>query len=546
MNDRATVAERFGAGPGGILNWLGGAKRKLQQFVESADSETYLWKRFTDGAERMDRVQEAKQVGRLGDSDVLARVTQGAFEAQLGYSQLTGNEGTAFDVTIVGTWRISDCRTFLNDYGLARLKVATDVSITEIETILAGCCKQAVTDEMRTVTYEALKQQDALPLKWWASKLSQWIGAEWLELVKVKDVRYESATADKAEEIKTRQEFIELEAAEREQQHDREMRRQHAQADYEKALRELQARTDLKEQELQAQLEQVKLEHDKFLLQAREEVETARLEAEKKRAVLEAEIARIRNRSDDAAERLQRAKESEKRTQEVLEQIHVSQAELTETAKVFQTAVQEGLAGAERISASATGVSSATMSLLGKAEGSAYLARVLREKAMASPEAVMMRKVELRTRDIGTKKVDSLAINTSLQFEFLSQRPGFATVLNIGTSGTVWLQSPNAYVGVDVAKVESGQKHQIPGQLLPTDDLSRNGLAYLEVGPPGWEELIAIVSKEPLMTEADVFRSTPNSPFVALSTDRIEQLLDQLAELGEDDWNTGVLSFLVE
>jgi len=546
VDSKAVVAERFEAGADGIFNWPGGTRRTLHRFVESSDAEAYLWRRFADGAERLDRVQDAKQVGRLSDSDVLARVTQGAFEAELGYSQLVGSEGTAFDVTVIGTWRISDCRAFLNDYGLARLKTAADVSVTEIETLLAGRCKQAVTDEMRTVTYEALTHQDALPATWWANKLPRWIDAEWLELVEVRGVQYESATADKAAEIKRRQEMSELEAAEQAQQHESEIRLQQQQAEREMALAELQAARDLSEQERQARLARVTMEHDKALLQAREEVETARLEAEKRRAELEAEIAGIRNRSDEAAERLRRAEESEKRSREFLEQVHASQAELAETTKVFQSAMQEGLAGAERISASAAGMSSATMLLLGKADGPGYLARVLREEALASPEAVAMRKVELRTRDIGTKKVDSLAINSSLQFEFLSQRPGFATVLNIGTSGTVWLQSPNAYVGIDLARIEANQKHQIPGRLLPAEDLARHGLAYVEVGPPGWEELVVIVSDEPLVTEMDVFGSTQDSPFVALSSDRIEQLLDQLAGLSDGGWSAGVLSFLVE
>ena len=546
MNDRAIIADRFEAGPGGIFNWLGGAKRKLQQFIESSNSETYTWRHLADGVERLNRVLGVKQVGRLVDADVLARVMQRAFEAELGYSQLTGSGGTAFDVTIVGTWRISDCRTFLNDYGLERLKVAAAVSITEIETLLAGCCKQSVTDEMRTVTYEALKQQDALPLKWWASKLPQWIGLGWLELVEVRDVRYESATADKAAEIKRRQEMSELEATEQAQQHECEILRQQQQAEYENALRELQDDKDLSEQKRQASMEQLKLEHDKALLLIREEMETTKLDGEKRRAELEAEIARIRNRSDEATERLQRAEESEERSRELLEQIHASQGELTEAAQVFQSAVQEGLAGAGRISVSAAGVSSTTMSLLGRADGPSYLARILREKMMASPELVKMRKVELRTRDIGTKKVDSLAINSSLQFEFLSQRSGYATILNIGTSGTVWLQSPNAYVGIEQAKVEAGQMHQVPGLLLPSEELYRHGLEYVEKGPRGWEELVAIVSEEPLVTDANVFSSTPKRPFTALSADDIEQLLDRVAELPDDNWSVGILSFLVE
>jgi len=172
----------------------------------------------------------------------------------------------------------------------------------------------------------------------------------------------------------------------------------------------------------------------------------------------------------------------------------------------------------------------------------------LREKADAAPDAVKMKKVAvaLRTRDIGNTPVDSLRINSSLEFEFMSQRSGYATALNIGTSGAVKLNSPNAYVGIEEARVEAGQISSIPGRLLPGGELSRRELSYLEVGPPGWEEPVVIVSPEPLATKADLFDSTKGSPFVALSTDRIAQIVDQLAELPEDAWSAGLLSFPVE
>ena len=214
-------------------------------------------------------------------------------------------------------------------------------------------------------------------------------------------------------------------------------------------------------------------------------------------------------------------------------------------------AVKSGQAGtvvlnAERLNASATGMSATTLGLLGMTNSPAYLAQVFREKTSYSPNSIMMKKSELRTRDIGTKKVDSLRINSSLQFEFVSTRSGYATVLNIGTSGKIWLQSPNAYVAVEQAKVESDKKYRIPGELLPNDQLNHNRLDYVEVGPAGWEELVVIVSDKPLVTEADTFHSTQDSPFVALSADRIEQLLDSLAELRESECGVGILSFLVE
>ena len=512
MNDKTSIAIRFDTGSGHIF-YRFGRKKKLQQFITQPDSETYLCRQFADGTERLERAMTANEVGRLGDADILARIMTNVFVAELAYSGMTSSDGTDFDLTVVATWRITKARTFLREYGLDCLKSADSVSIILLESMLAQRCRQQITDEICTVTYDALNNQDALPAKWWRTKLSQWIDLGWLELIEVKDVRYESVTADKEAEIKKRRELQQLEEAEREQQYGHEIRLQHQQAEFENARRELEVASELSEQERQVRLEQIQLERDKAVLQDREDIEIIKLEAKKKKAGLEADIARLRHRADEAEVILRQAQQAEQRNKELLETIRKAQSERAEAAEVAKFAIQEGLAGGERISSSAAGVSSATMSLLGKDSGPAYLAQVFREKASTSPDSVIMRKVELRTRDIGTKKVDELAINSSLQFEFLSQRAGYATILNIGTSGNVWLQSPNAYVGIEQAKIESGRKYQIPGQLLPPEELSRHGLAYLEVGPPGWEELIVIVSDKPLVTDSDIISLNTRQSF---------------------------------
>lgn len=129
----------------------------------------------------------------------------------------------------------------------------------------------------------------------------------------------------------------------------------------------------------------------------------------------------------------------------------------------------------------------------------------------------------------------------------MANQSGYASILNIGTIGKVWLHSPNAYIELEASKIESDQRYTIPGpELLPQDQLSQQNLGYIEVGPSGWEELIVVVTEEPLMTAQDVFPSTTSSPFVELFSQRIDELIDQLAELDEESRTCGVLSFLVE
>ena len=231
----------------------------------------------------------------------------------------------------------------------------------------------------------------------------------------------------------------------------------------------------------------------------------------------------------------------------MLERYERAQSELDNTIGLLKDAIREGVGDAKRLSEHAGHMSAATMELLARPQGSAYLAQIFREKVRRAAHPVMMKKVELRTRDIGNKKVDTLSINSDLQFEFMVNQKGYVTLLNMGTSGKIWLHGPNAYVGIEGSRAEAGRRYAVPGpELLPYERLAQQGLGYVEIGPPGWEELIVIVTDQPIITAQDVFSSTVNNPFAELSPKRVTQLVDQLAELEEDAWTCGLLGFLVE
>ena len=548
MSDEASIALRCDEGPGRGGKWFG-RKKRLRQFIGRPGTEAYLWKQFADGEEQLDRVLEVKQVGRLKGSDTLASVRASDLECSLSYSCMKDAEKSDLDLVVVGRWKISNSRSFLQNFALSRLKSADAVSVLSLEALLAKLCKQAVTDEVKKTTYDALVNRDALPARWWETRLRGWIDLEWLELLEVKEVRYESTSIERAREIKKQEELLELEAAEDAQRKEHELRLEHQKAQFDQAKVDIEKGKELSERERQLEEEKLEQKRQQQALEAALAAEQARMEHEKKKAGIEAEIARLRNDADAAEQIAEKARQAEERAARMMESMQDAQRQLntsTELVNTFLSSVMAGGAsGAGRLGVSAGNVSTDTMALVGQDSGPAYIAQVFREKSLDSPDAVMMRKVELRTRDIGTKEVDELPVNSPLRFEFLSQRAGYVTVLNIGTSGKVWLQAPNVYVGIEEAKVEPDSKSQIPGELLPVEELSSHGLAYVEAGPPGWEELIVIVSDEPLITEADVFRSSKDNPFVELSAERMDQLLDRLSEFPDEGWCAGVLSFLV-
>ena len=517
----------------------------LRQFIETPSTKSYLCRQYVDGHSDMQRVVSTDEVGKFSMDQTLVQVTVESMDIELSYAGLLDKHGESMDMVLPLTVRVCNPRKFLTSVGLGWAKTTDSGDVTYLENLLVARCKQTITDELRTLLYEDLVHRDALPTSWWKKQLSDWFAFDWLELVEVGSVQYTSATADKAKEIADREKMAALDMEKQQQIHTIELQKQQDQQAYEQAIKDIQANHTISEQQREAQLTQAGLECDKAILQSQEGLETVKLAAQKEHAELEAEIDRLNSREDLAAERLKQAEEAEQRTREMLEVIATAKQEVQDSHELLAAAIKEGLPDANRIGQYASDVSSGTMELLGHPSTASYLSRVLKEKS-TSCGGVLLKKAELRTRDIGTKRVESLAINTPLQFEFTTEMSGYATILNIGTSGRIWLHSPNAYVGVEQARAGSEDIHRIPGELLPGEDLARHGLEYLEVGPPGWEELVVIISKAPLITDKDLFVATPDNPFVLMTENRLTRLLEQLAEVNEDTWVVGTLAFLVE
>lgn len=185
------------------------------------------------------------------------------------------------------------------------------------------------------------------------------------------------------------------------------------------------------------------------------------------------------------------------------------------------------------------------------------LVQIARENVAESDAYVHLSKTDLRHkdvacrtgtafRDIGTKRIATCPINTPLHFDLESRREGYVTVLNVATSGRIWLVTPNAYINVQKARLDPAFSVRIPGpELLPSEQLEANGLDFVEVGPPGWEHLLAFVSDEPLISTSVVDRSRAANPLVELSPNEVEQLWNNIEKRETTTWSGDALSFLV-
>jgi hypothetical protein len=381
----------------------------------------------------------------------------------------------------------------------------------------------------------------------------------------------------------------------KEREHQTKLRELIAQAEFEKEQWRIELDAELSKVEKDHQVQLAEQRRKKEITEARKEADEAERVAEKAAKVHELAMVELQNRIDNAQKDKSRQEQAEQQQQKAMDTIiqlsdRVLLAETTAQsttdrvlgiAEMLAKLLLEQQQPPHQVLEWATlpqlgGLRPSQFGALGHHVAPQMLVHNFRDKSQEDGEPIRLHKVELRkrgigdllsrsatrsvfmssrdvrtrdvlTKDIGTVPVDGLPINSSLQFELTSKRAGYVTLLNIGTSGSIYLHVPNAYVGSTRAKVEeAGRRYYVPGpELLPREELSRAGLDYFEAGPPGWEHLAVIISHQPLVDEGMLARLTPRNPLAKFSHTEFADFCARLAKLGNKEWSVGVLSFLV-
>ena len=334
----------------------------------------------------------------------------------------------------------------------------------------------------------------------------------------------------------------------------------------EQKYREAQLTGEKQLQALKQALEREAMDHELALLRARAAFEDERkekAEAREKAATDGAGMARLeRERAElarqQAEEELQEAVARRKHLEQVQtkESDHLARLEgvLEQVMKMFTSGILEKLLSpktAESYDAAGwvtkMGVSAQNLKDLGIPTHQQFIERF-------QAGTVQVRKANLgrrnfATRDIKAGPVENVAVDTlpifeRVDFEFTSPRAGYVTIINPGTSGAFSLHAPNGYRSAP--RVEAGRTYCVPGpEILPRNELAKNGLDYYEGGPKGWEYLVVIVSDEPLVDAATAARSSAKAPIVELSAQDLEGITQRLDQLAEDHWAAGAVQFRV-
>jgi len=513
-----------------------------------------------DGKREVNRITEAESTNSISAtySVLFYHVGLGHYRFSPLFAKVFLDEmGNDWDCHITGHISVNDSRQFLTSFASSIASPSIPLTPSLAESWLANHISHLVHDaisdakQSQEYTISDLKDHHALPTSWWKKRINAWF-RDFGITVEINDVAWLSAQAEAAEIVATRKRDIARAMEARKHERDMKIREKDAIAQYEKRKSQIEANLKLSDSERSHQLQLFEEQHRKELLEVKEQVEAVRREAEKAAMEHEVYMARLRRETDTVKQIKERERLADERYEELLREYGELKAALKQIAdlpgnllaQLGSLDAQRANAAAECLSSPEHSISASKLAGLGFQVNRQSFVEDLRNRANTDPHEVTISKSELRCRDIGTAVVKGLPVNTSLQFEFSTERSGFVTLLNIGTSGSSSIHVPNPYIPAEHARALEGNTYRIPGsELLPLEQL---GLDYVEEGPPGWEHIVVLVSDQPLVDSSIIARADVKSPFVKLTNREFLDFYNMLMNMPAGKWSVGILSFLVE
>lgn len=278
------LCKKFQKYPGMIWFKL---RSEIGRFLEESfnDSSIPCFVEDVYGTKKVTRIDSSGGRPKLGDSDMLCRVSAAPFEVEISFVELSDNRGARIDVSLKTRWRISSPEPFLEERGIYELQAEGVMSVASLERDLRNLFCGYVTDEIQKREYEDLKERDACPSGWWKKQLAQRCTKPWLELMDIVEVSYVSSSEDRRREHEKKLEQKESEEAY--------LRKEFGK---EEEIRILQHKKEQADRESGAEAELQKIRLEKELLIAREDLENIQREALRKQKLFEAELAELERR----------------------------------------------------------------------------------------------------------------------------------------------------------------------------------------------------------------------------------------------------------
>ena len=503
---------------------------------------------------RLVPVESLADAGPLvSDGHELYRISTGTPEIILLWNVQT-RDSCACAVRVTLLCSINDTQRFI-DHWKDRLQSLKEIDQTAVANEEISRLKDRVINDVGQYSYEELVSANALPDSWWREQFNGGSLTAMGLAIQSLSVTYSAPSEEVKKELEmlAKSKEVALRKAEIEAENERNQAILTARLKAEKE--KIESDRILSETERRAELAKVELKADQEKAQILQATELQRMRYEKERLQLESDLAEIRNRPAEMAAIQEEQKRSQERFDQFSSEMATTLQTMTRALETITEMLNKKSASIPELSLhmfyNMAGISDSTLFLLGHLESKEFYSRFFAAQKERTGQGIDLALVKAVTRDVSSgqqnMKLDTLRIEESLEVTFCSPISGYATVINLGTSGRFWLQVPNAYVTPDRALVKAWERTSLPGPLLPAERLARNGLDYYEGGPTGWEEVIILVTRQPMnrFLSSTFPLSLEKSPFVEITPGTMKQLMKELSQMPEEDWTAGTLGFSV-
>jgi hypothetical protein len=537
--------------------WWGSKSRKNTIIIPEVDgSSLFLEKNIKAGGGELQEIARPEKEMSFDTENMfrLIAVSNEWLQLELSFPSITkDSQGNEYDLFLCGKWKISNPFIFLTSCGLSLTGIKEPLSNKTVLSWISSEIGTRVRNAVDEKDVDDLVGKDAIPAQVWQSFLHEWLENTGITVAIHKRPVWKSADAEVAKSEKKRQEEKRKKLTSIKQEQELEVEKAKAATNLQKEIDKINNDLTLSREEQAHQLEILRKKQAAELVQANKALESLRGQSERDALQHKFEMAKLSNDMEAISRAEKEQKEANRKYEELMEKIAAMEKglekkgdEISSLLTALSSSEQKKSYDAAETLVTQFDFTPELLNEMGFPASPQVFVERLKQKKLES-ESIRIEKTELITRNIGTKRVKGLPINTSLQFEFSTRKTGYLTLLNIGTSGDIFIHVPNAYVAPVQAEVEEGRVYGIPGrELLPWEKLREMELDYIEIGPPGWEHLAAIVSEKPLIDTRLLRKASFDNPFVQLTNEEFSELYEKLNEKSIGKWFAGVLSFLVE
>jgi hypothetical protein len=448
---------------------------------------------------------------------------------------------------------------FLDGYGPLRIAALGIVTPERLRSFVVERVAAAAAERVAEWNYHDFKTSSAITPDGWIALLTDAL-TDWgfpdqpvLRIDALDGLRYESTESEAAAQRAEREAREQLRRAEAEEAKRREaeqarlaqQRRDIERKNREEAEAEAEAdallaamraaeKAGVERQDAEADLEhKVRLErlHCDFALH-----QVERVAAETDRVRAEALLAQQRAGGAERDAELAGLQAAIAASRETLRQITETQAELQRVVNLQRAIRHVGLPDAHATALYCADLGPEALHRLGSAPRH-LLSALVHQRQAAMPEVLSLQRRHMVSRDLGILRLDTVEMGSAFEMVIRTSSPGWLTLINLGSSGKNLLLAPNDLSRLDSSRLAAGAVEEMPGQrLLP-------GALIREQGPPGAQEVLALLSPDPLFSDDEL--STLAHSGRVLSESRLAALVEVLAASAPEAWHGAALGVSV-